>query len=119
MPDAAQVEGQPETQRSPGRIGEKTRQRDSPEVAPGENFAERGPRAVALKMLFLSRQDMPLLLTRERRMSIGRAIEEQPESGPDQPQAAGEQKSRAPVVRQDGPSDERRGKHRAHRRSDV
>ena len=44
MPHAAQIQRQPETQRAPRRIGQESRQRDSPEVALPQDLAHRRAR---------------------------------------------------------------------------
>ena len=56
MPDLAQIERQPERQRAPGRIGQKARQGDAPEIALLQNGPDRRPRSVALQMLLLARR---------------------------------------------------------------
>ena len=119
VPDAAQIQRQPEAQRAPGRISQKARKGDPPEVALAEDLEKRRARTIALQVLFLALGNVLPLLLRKCGVPVRRLIQYQPERHPDQPQAAGNHKRHSPVVSNDGPGDQRGRQHGTHRGSDV
>jgi len=116
MADGDQIERHPESQRRPGGVGKHPGQRDGPEVAAGQQGFQRN---VATD----HRRDVPAsqgqLIRSQQGMLLRGAVGHAPEDGPEDAEDAGHDKGDPPVVVQDGPGDDGRGKHGPRRGADA
>ena len=88
VPDGGQVEGKPECEGPPCRIGQETGEGDAPEVALAENLRNRRTTAVTLEVPLLTGPDVPRVqppTTRGGDPAIGTTITTAPPSGPNAP----------------------------------